>query len=366
MKRITILTASSGGGHNAAASALQELISKHFNEDCHFDIIDIYQNSFFNKLPLLATIRYKSDKLWQLFLSLTNHKLTTRLMSKIMRPSMLRTISPQLPEECDYLIAVHFNPAHCLEELAKQFIKKPKTAIVITDFDPHWAWVGGNADSIYTISKEGVQKAKNLGYKEAQIHRLSLVPSQAIPYKTQLAVKAKREKLKIGLVSGQDGSNAAQIKTIIEDLNVISHSSNIELSVFCGKNIGLKNELKTMDCNKGFVLNVHGYTENLSARFHCFDLMIIRTSPGILSECIMAGVPVLGFQWSAHESYQTQFISKHGIGMASRKTDQILQFIQKLRSNPSKFEELQQTVSKLRERQNNQAFMTHLLTKEAA
>jgi len=366
MKRITILTASSGGGHNAAANALKEQISNHLQEECTFDVIDIYKDSFFKKLPMLACIRYYSDELWQLFINLSNRKWVTKILSKAMRPAMLRSIKPQLPKECDYLIAVHFNPAHCLHELSKEFPVKPKTAIVVTDFDPHWGWLGENADCIYTISETGLQKAKHVGYDKQQIHQLSLVPSQAIPHKKSVHLN-KHETLKIGLVSGQDGSNSEQIKNIISVLRDLSSETPIELSVFCGKNTALKQALLAMqNQSMNFTLNVLGYTLNLSSKFYAFDLMIIRTSPGILSECVMAAVPVIGFEWSAHESYQQQFILENKIGTASRNSEEIRAYIRNLIKNPEHLEQLHSKVNELRKRQNNQSFMTHLLDERVA
>lgn len=45
--QVVILTASSGGGHNAAACALQSMIEQRLGAGCNFTLIDAYRKNVF-------------------------------------------------------------------------------------------------------------------------------------------------------------------------------------------------------------------------------------------------------------------------------------------------------------------------------
>lgn len=361
--RVVILTASSGGGHNAAANALKTLIEHRLGEACEFSVIDVYKKNLFQRLPMLARLRYHCDFLWFSFLNLTNFKVITHCTAGLMRPFMVRSIKKQLPEQCDYLIAVHFNPAHCLPQLAARFPKPPKTIIMATDFDPHWAWFGCGADAMYVMSDSGKEKALKCGYQSHQIYTLPLIPTGHTEYRSP-SIKASPS-IQLGLVSGQDGSNPNQILGLLKVLASMPNAADISISVFCGTNIQLLQQVRNLmnDCHP-LQLNAQGYTANLKSQFHQFDLMLIRTSPGILSECVSAGVPVVGFDWSAHEHYQQHFIQMHGIGFASRKLKDLQGYLSGLFANPQMLEHLQKNVAWLRKQNDSEAMLTHLLNVE--
>lgn len=281
-----------------------------------------------------------------------------------MRPFMIRSIAKQLPEQCDYLIAVHFNPAHCLPQLASLFDKQPKTAIVATDFDPHWAWFGRGANTLFVSSDDGQTKALECGYKKHQIYKLPLIPTEQITYRKPSAKTPSR--LRLGIVSGQDGSNPKQILNLLNVLAAFPNASTIDVSLFCGTNTQLKKQLNDQaDRYAPLNLEVLGYTENLKSRFHLYDLMLIRTSPGILSECVCAGVPVIGFDWSAHELYQQHFIKVHEIGFASKVIAELQNYLDRLFTQPQALIDLQDNVAFLRRQNDPSAMLTHLLQGEA-
>ncbi|MFK7861537.1 MAG: hypothetical protein AB8B64_22155 [Granulosicoccus sp.] len=361
--RVVILTASSSGGHSAAANALKTLIEKRVGKACEFTLIDVYRKSLFHRLPLLAKVRHHSDLLWRVFLKLTNHQLIARFLARLMRPSMMCSIADQLPEQCDYLIAVHFHPAHLLPQLAEKFIKPPKTAIVATDFDPHWAWFGTGANAMYVSSAAGHEKALISGYEKHQIYTLPLIPTEKIAYRKPANTPPSR--LRIGIVAGQDGSNPKQILNLLGVLAMLPNAGCIDVSLFCGTNSQLKKQAESeFDHFWPLKLDVHGYTEDLRSHFHHYDLMLIRTSPGVLSECVCAGVPVVGFDWSAHERYQQSFIQMHEIGFSSKVLSELQDYLCRLFTQPQTLLDMQRNVARLRHQNDSNAMLTHLLQLE--
>jgi len=359
-KTIVILTASSGGGHNAAAEAIVERIRDEYGNEFQFKLIDIYQKNIVARLPWLAKIRYQSDLLWRIFLLITNNRWAVKTIALIMRPYMLRQINRQLPDNTSHLIAVHFNPAQVITSLAKQFKERPKTSIVATDFDPHWAWLGRGSDQLFVVSDSGVRRAESIDYQAESLIQLPIVPVPEI--RCRITRRRPQTRLKFMLVCGQDGSNRKQIFQIIGLINELAGQSNIELTVVCGKNEKLRNELeKKVVQFQSCRLIVRGYVENIARTFHRFDLMLVRTSPGVLSECVSAGVPVLGFDWTAHESFQATYINQNQLGLASRKSAMQAEFLARAVGDSDYLKSLQENVNTLRRRFDYSIFAQRLV-----
>lgn len=357
---IVVLSASSGGGHNAAANAILQRIRAHYGDVYQYKIVDIYRNNLVSRLPGLAKVRYQSDLIWQLFLRLTNNRQAVKLISFFMRPWMVRLIGRELPENTSHLIAVHFNPAQVLKSLANRFSSPPQTSIVVTDFDPHWAWLGEGSDQLFVVSDSGVERARSLGYNEDALTKLQVVPVDEIQHRcTQ---RQPGSPLNLLLISGQEGSNEAQIVRLVKLVDQLGHKARVKLTVVCGNNDKLRKSIDRLSSDLNAIeLDVQGYVANIAQTFHTYDLMLMRTSPGVLSESISAGIPVLGFDWTAHEVYQTTYINEHGLGLASRDAGEHARFLSRVIDDSSFLSQLYQNVDKVREKIDYQGFVQRLV-----
>ena len=355
-----MLSASSGGGHNAAANAIVHRIRARYGDEYDYKIVDIYRNNIVSRLPGLAKVRYQSDFIWQVFLRLTNNRRAVQAISLFMRAHMVRLIGRELPENTSHLIAVHFNPAQILKPLAGKCSSTPKTSIVVTDFDPHWAWLGRDTDQIFVVSDSGIERARSIGYEESALPKMQVVPVDDIPHRsTQLA---SDEPLKLLLISGQEGSNGRQIIRLIKLIDRLGKNKGIKLTVICGNNNALRRSISGMCNDVQFInLDVKGYVEKVAQTFHLYDLMLVRTSPGVLSECISAGVPVLGFDWTAHEVYQTTYINQNGLGMASRESSAHAVFLRKVFYDSEYLNQLYQNVEDIRKKIDYTGFVERLV-----
>ena len=90
-----------------------------------------------------------------------------------------------------------------------------------------------------------------------------------------------------------------------------------------------------------------------------YDLAMLRASPQTLSEIIYAQIPVLAFDWSVHERYQADFIQQHGIGHASKNTDDLLE---KLAAFMKSHNHYQKNISQLRDRIDHPQLVDFILS----
>lgn len=369
-RRIVFLSAKSGGGHDGAARAMSQLIQARYQDQYEFDVIDIYNDKIDKALPFFSRIRHHSDFIWMLFLWITNNRFFVALARGFMRRYMLRQIKKQLPGNVpiDLLIAVHFNPAQIVAALAAELPDPPRTVILATDYDPHWSWIGGSADAIIVASQSGKNKALTKGYHPNQILELQVLPNeQTVPGNVQVQdAPLVDNPFRLLMVSGQDGSNSRKILSIIENIDRADIAGKVSLDIYCGKNEELKKAVDALSGKlRSLKVQAHGFVVGLHQNIARANLILLRASPQVLSECISAGVPVIAFDWSVHEKYQAEMINREQIGFASKDKQQVLAHLIEIVGSAKAYELHQAKVKALAATFNRDVLLEHILFSSA-
>lgn len=367
-KRIVFLSAKSGGGHDGAARSLIQLIQARFPDQYSFTIIDIYNGKIDKTLPFLAQIRHHSDVIWRLFLLLTNNRFAVALGRLFMARYMIGRIKKQLPNDgpIALLVAVHFNPAQIVKDIARTLPGAPRAAILATDYDPHWSWIG-IADAIAVASDAGAKKAFQVGYAPHQVLQLNVLPNeQALRQRESTASIEDNGLFCLLMVSGQDGTNSAKILSIIERIDGTSIANKVSLDIYCGRNEALRLAVEKRAATLSTLqVRAHGFVVGLHERIARAHLIILRASPQVLSECISSGVPVLAFDWSVHEQYQATLINRENIGFASKDQDLLLERLLEAVTTPARYAHYRQRVHALAETFDANTLLDHLFQARA-
>lgn len=362
-KRIVFLSAKSGGGHDGAARSLIQLIQARFPDQYAFAIIDIYNGKIDKTLPFLAQIRHHSDVIWRLFLLLTNNRFTVALGRFFMARYMMGRIKKQLPNDgpIDLLVAVHFNPAQIVKDIAVTLPGAPRAVILATDYDPHWSWIG-IADAIVVASDAGAKKALQVGYAPQQVLQLNVLPNeQALRQRGSAAVAADDGLFRLLMVSGQDGTNSAKILSLIERIDGTSIANKVTLDIYCGRNEALRVAVEKRAATlNNLQVRAHGFVVGLHERIALAHLIIMRASPQVLSECISSCVPVMAFDWSVHEQYQATLINRENIGFATKDQELLLERLLEAVNTPARYAHYRQNVNALAETFDANALLDHL------
>lgn len=363
-KRIVFLSAKSGGGHDGAARSLIQLIQARYPDQYSFTIIDIYNGKIDKTLPFLAQIRHHSDVIWRLFLWLTNNRFSVAVGRVFMARYMMGRIKKQLPCDgpIDLLVAVHFNPAQIVKDIASTLPGSPRAVILATDYDPHWSWIG-IADALVVASDAGTKKALQVGYAPRQVLQLKVLPNeQALRQRKPIAATEDEGLFRLLMVSGQDGTNSAKILSIIDQLDGTTIADKVTLDIYCGKNDALRLAVEKCAATLNTLkVRAHGFVIGLHERIARAHLIIMRASPQVLSECISSGVPVLAFDWSVHEQYQATLINRENIGFASKDQALLLERLLEAVNTPARYAQYKQCVNTLAESFDANALLDHLL-----
>lgn len=302
MPRIEFVFFDAGGGHRAAATALemaiqagrkpwevrltnlQELLDE-------LDILKRYFNiriqDFYNEM-LRTGWTLGSPQLMRVLQLVIRayHRPTVKLLEKHWRetnPDMVVSFVP------------HFNRAMG-ESYGRAFPERPFVTILtdIADYPPHF-WIERQLQYLVCGSDRAVEQAHSMGHTDDRISRASgmiLHPRfYEPPVEDRLAERAKlglRADLPTGLILfGGHGSKA------MLDIADCLDRSNLELQLIliCGKNDKLRDALRAQKSR--LPRFVEGFTSKVNHYMQLADFFIGKPGPGSVSEALAMRLPVI-------------------------------------------------------------------------
>jgi UDP-N-acetylglucosamine:LPS N-acetylglucosamine transferase len=316
-----------GGGHRAAATALQIAIQTQqrpwdiqlTNLQELLDSLDIakkYANiriqDIYNTMlrrgwtlcsPQLLRVLQATVRLY--------HRPTVRLMEshwKETQPDMVVSFVP------------HFNRAMG-ESFNRAFRGRPFVTILtdIADYPPHF-WIESDHQYLICGSDRAVEQARDLGNSDDRIFRASgmiLHPRfYDAPTEDQAAGRTRlglRPDLPTGLVLF-GGYGAKVMLEIAERLD--RSNLNAQMIYICGKNEKLANALRARKSR--LPVFVEGFTTRVNEYMELADFFIGKPGPGSVSEALAKQLPVIVEcnAWTLpQERYNATFIKERQVGI---------------------------------------------------
>lgn len=335
MERIECGFFDAGGGHRAAATALQMVTETQrrpwevrlTNLQELMDPLDIVKK--YAGIRIQDVYNTMLRRGWTLgspqllrVLQLTiraYHRPTVRLLEahwKETQPDMLISFVP------------HFNRAMC-ESFSAVFPGRPFVTILtdIADYPPHF-WIERQQQYLICGSDRAVAQARSMGHSDDRIFRASgmiLHPRfYDPPVEDRIAARERlglRPDLPTGLVLfGGHGSNV--MLDIAERLD--ESPLDLQLIFVCGKNDKLANALRARKFRVPCF--VEGFTTRVNEYMHLADFFIGKPGPGSVSEALAMHLPVIVEcnAWTLpQERYNAEWIVEKEVGLVLRNFDKI-------------------------------------------
>jgi hypothetical protein len=328
MKRIELAFFDAGGGHRAAATALEMAIGAEQRPwDTHLlnlqellDPLDILKNHFGIRIQDFYNLMLRNGwtlgspqllKVLQVVIRL-NHRPTVRLMEahwKQTQPDLLVSFVP------------HFNRA-LGESFARGLGDRPFVTILtdLADYPPHF-WIEKNQRQYFICGTDrAVCQAREMGHEDDHIFRASGMILHPRFYEPAIPDPIKeRERLGLrpdlptGLVLfGGHGSRA--MLEIAERLE--RASLDLQLIFVCGKNDQLATALRSRRSSRPYF--VEGFTTRVDYYMQLADFFIGKPGPGSVSEALAMHLPVIVEcnQWTLpQERYNAEWIVENQVGI---------------------------------------------------
>ncbi len=349
MKTIALVYFNAGGGHRAAALALQEVIRLQ-RRPWRVELVNLAEvldpKDRFRRVTGFAPEDLYNKRLakgWTL--GLAQELKLLQGMIRLGHAPMLRLLQQHWSSsEPDLVVSLVPNFNRVLFDSVTSALPGVPYATVLTDIADHPPnfWIEpGQAQFIVCGSERALAQARAAGHDDTRLFLTSgmiLRPDFYAPIVLDRAHERRRLGLPadapVGVVSfgGQGSMAMLKIARLLDDLPLV---------LLCGHNAPLAERLHAMKRRAPQV--VLGFTTEMRRWMQLGDFLVGKPGPGSLSEAVQLGLPVVTTRnaWTMpQERYNTEWLSEHGLGVVhgSMRTlrgavDEVLTRLPELRAN---------------------------------
>lgn len=341
--RADIVFFDAGGGHRAAANALQ-LASKQSGRNWEIRLVNLQETlDRMDIFRMITGIRMQDiynlllRKGWTLgseYLVGPMHAIIWLHHSRMVR--MLTDFWRNDPP--DLLISVVPNFNRTLHESYRKVAPQGKMVTILTDmadYPPHfWIEPRKTQEQWFICGTERAkEQALELGHAPDHVFQASgMILHPRFYEPINIDRTAGREKLglradlPVGLVlfGGYGSSRMVDIARKVSEANL-----PIQLIFICGKNEKLRRRLQSMKLN--FPAFIEGFTSEVPHYMHLSDFFIGKPGPGSISEALQMNLPVIVERnsWTLpQERFNTDWVVEKNVGLVVKNFDDIAEVLQ--------------------------------------
>lgn len=376
-KKVLIMSASTGGGHNRAARAIKEELESrtidNMSIECEIvDSLKLVNNTMdkvisrgYEKSALYTPKAYGSVYRFSETTIASKNEFKTNPLTSLMARKFKHLLNESTP---DLIIGTHPFPMIALSTLKKNnnihslslsesFYKSTKVDIppmisVLTDYTTHSTWIQNEID-YYIVGHEYVKEL--LVYEGVDSEK---VKAFGIPVEKSFLCHRDREtvltelglspeKLTVLLMGGSFG--AGNIKETLEDLIAIDR--DFQILVITGRNEHLKDKLsKMLDStihNKNICLL--GYTNKMNDILASIDVLISKPGGLTTTEALLNDVPmIVPYFIPGQEEENLDFLTNCGAALRTTKKYSLPVLLKVLIDDPSMLDNLRKNIKSIR------------------
>jgi len=351
LKRVLLLSASSGAGHTRAAQAIEKAFQEVNDKSAlglevrHVDTLQftnrvfrhLYSKAYIdvvNKMPEITGWFYdKLDKPWKNERRrLALDKLNTRSFIKL-----LRKYQP------DMIICTHFLPAEIVSWLKAKERIASRQAIIVTDFDVHAMWLCHHYEHYFVAIDEA------RAYLEALSIPGNKITVSGIPIDPVFAhAKDKREMRRkhelapdrTTILLSAGGFGVGSLERLITSLIPLKHSAQIV--AICGRNEDLKERVSKlageMNPRTTLMVKAIGYTNEMDEFMAASDLVLGKPGGLTTSEALAKGlVLVIANPIPGQEERNSDHLIEAGVAIRCNNMPTLAYKIDRLLADASGF-----------------------------
>lgn len=308
------------------------------------DVVDFLAQETWICKPLLlyASIIVSYPWLWGVIYSLSNNghfcRFFRALVSKISSNPMAHLLQRHAPTA---LICVHPLCNQIIAESLKRTRLPTLLITVVTDLDEaHTAWIAPEV-SLYIAPTEEVRDSLRARGIPPQCISLLGLPVDGRFYRDRPdssqtgQIAEQKDALTLFLTGGGEGAGA-----ILPAAQAISRAQlPVRLIVACGRNDALRQKLErsslTVPCR------VLGFQDNIHLLMEAVDVVIGKAGAVTIGEAIVAQKPLIILSpLPGQERGNVEFVIRHGLGLAVKRTAQLIRVLKHWIANSGEMEEL--------------------------
>lgn len=324
MTTIDLVYFNAGGGHRAAALALQAAIAQQ-RRPWQVRLVNLSQvldpQDSFRRVTGFAPEDLYNQRLkrgWTL--GLAQELKVLQGMIRLAHKPMLRTLQQHWARtEPDLVVSLVPNFNRVLYESVAGALPGVPFVTVLTDMadlPPHFWIEPGQDQTLVCGSVRALEQARRAGYDDA---RIALTTGMVIKpsFYDLPPIDRRQQRLDLGLdpqrptgVVMFGGQGSPQMLRIAQDLD------GVQLLLLCGHNQALVKRLRRL--RRSAPHAVMGFTDDVVGALRLGDFFIGKPGPGCLSEAVHLGLPVITWRnaWTMpQERWNAQWVRDQGVGL---------------------------------------------------
>jgi len=329
MKKILILTAGFGDGHNTAARNIRDALEE-ISDDVKVEVLDLFAASYgaFNALArkaYLGMVQY-APRLWGGVYSLMENPLVERNLGSFARlANALEDIVHETQPDC--LVSTYPVYGHVIRELYRDHAERPfRLVTAVTDsISVNSAWYRAPSDYFCVPNEATAEVLRRNGVPEPRIKALgfptNLVFAQLTPASLTPPVRGVQRRILYIINTGKKHAGRA-IDRLLE-------LPDTHLTITVGRDPELKAKLIERTEKMAGRVNILGWTNQMPQLMLSNHLVIGKAGGATVQEAIAARCPMIVNQViPGQEEGNAQLIRKLGLGAIAKKDRHVADLIE--------------------------------------
>lgn len=329
MKKVIILTAGFGDGHNAAARNLRDAL-EHVSDEVKVEVLDLFETSY-GSFNTLAKTAYEgmvehTPKLWGGIYSLLDNSsfVENRLGGLTKMKNALGDILHQTQPDC--VVSTYPVYSHVMQELYRDHSERPFRFItVVTDsITINSTWFRAPSDIFCVPDHATALVMKRAGVEESQIRTMGFPVSRLFNERPLeiLNPPSYGDARKILYVVNSGRKKAAKLIDRLLEL------PDTQLTVTVGNDAELKAKLTEQTQENGSRVKIIGWTNQMPQLLMSHHLVIGRACGAAVQEAIAARCPMIATQVvPGHEEGSAKLIVENRIGALAERNREVPELV---------------------------------------
>ena len=381
-KKVLIMSASTGGGHNRAAKAMKDEIEKKCIDGEHItcEIIDSLKliNTTMDKIISSGyekSAKY-TPKAWGGVYKMSDanivskHEYKGNLFNTLLASKLKKLLKERKP---DLIIGTHPFPMIALSTLKKKYPYRnafnsffvPPLISVLTDYTAHSTYIQDEID-YYIAGDEYVKEVLiSEGVDGDKIKPYGIPVEKSFLEHREKSVVLEElglapDKFTVLLMGGSFG--AGNIKDTLKELLEIDR--DFQIIVITGRNETLKEKLEkslekhTIDKN----ISILGFTQDMNDILSAVDIIVSKPGGLTTTECLLKELPmIIPYYIPGQEEENMDFLSNCGAALRTSEKFTISVLLKVLIDNPTRMKLLKNNIKSIK-KQNTAEDIANLVS----
>lgn len=298
-RKILVLMSDTGGGHRAAAEAIQAAAEIRYPGAMQFELVDVFRHYTpfpFKYAPEIypAWVNYGAF-LWQLSYFITNARRRSQMVVNYFYLSWRHGVRRMLAERpADLILCVHSLLNRPAMKGIQEMPQRPPFITVVTDLvSTHAFWYEKRVDRCLVPTQPAYDRGLHFGLKPEQL-RITGLPVHPRFMDGLTSKAAARQELQLDpdlpvllLVSGGEGMGP--LFRIADAIN--QKKLHCQLVIVAGRNQSLKERLESNTWHQP--TKIYGFVDFMPKLMAAADLLVTKAGPATISEACVAGLPII-------------------------------------------------------------------------